>query len=102
MRLAALALLLCGCVGFRQFMEDAGDALDRERWRAAAERERYVAKAPGLPSSFGYAIIRGEVLPGMTEADVEAALGPAADTERKGRTAQSGIESPPAGHRKYT
>jgi hypothetical protein len=81
------ALLLCGCAGLRTFMDEAGQARDRERGRAAAERERYLRDAPGLTSGVRFAIERGRVLPGMREDDVAAALGPPAfaTASRRGR-----------------
>jgi hypothetical protein len=70
-----LAICLGGCADLRPFMDAAVQAAEHDRERVAADRARYIKETPGLPSRVRYAIERGEIVPGMREADVKASIG---------------------------
>jgi formylmethanofuran:tetrahydromethanopterin formyltransferase len=65
-------------------MGAAVQVADNDRDRMEENRARYIKDAPGLTSGVRYAIERGEVVPGMRDADVKASIGsPVRSTARR-------------------
>ena len=71
----AAGIHLSGCAGLRDFMGAAVQVADHDMEQRAEDRARYIKGTPGLSSGVRYAIERGEVVPGMRDADVKASIG---------------------------